>query len=887
MSITLPSGMLTIFFSDIEGSTPRWENAPSEMRRAMAHHDAVLDEVISAQGGVIFKHTGDGVGAVFTSPERAAEAALECQRQMQSDGWDGVERLKIRIGLHMGDCEPVRNDYFGPPVNRAARVMDIANGDQIAISGIVAGFLRNFDVHDMGEHQLKGIGTEHISLLQGDGLLADDRPLRSRVRSTSKPLPHQPHRLIGRDRELEEIAALLEAHRSVTMVGPGGVGKTRLSIDVGTRVSDQFPDGVAFCDLVPIADGAAVVDAVAEAVGARSQPGMTLAESIVNFLEDRKMLLIFDNCEHVASDVQALGHHILQTDGCRILATSREPIGLPAEQLYGVSPLDTAGAAVDLFVERAAERDHAFSPSAADLTVIAEICQRLDGVPLGIELAAAWVRMLSPAELLERLDDRFQVLRGGRSGGRHQTLRDTVLWSYEQLDEVQARLFDRLSVFAGGFSLDAVEAVCADDDLVHPSDVLDVLMALVDKSMVVSQRGVGHIRFGMLGTLRQFGQEQLDAGSESALFRKRHGHYFREFAIVQSALLISDKEAEVWELLDREWANLRAAFDSMLVVGEFEAAAEMLLPLGWFASMSMRFEAFVWVDDLATATDIMALPDAGSLWGMRALGAYFTVHPEALTLAEQGLAVDASDRFGYCRLAISAISLNNLHSAEVSDALTSAWLEHLTDDSPLASRMWAEGMRAFHLCSFGQMADAALPAQRLAALAARTDSATAHGVAHWAGGLVSAADDIGASSQQWKKGIDSARSLHAVHLVYHLIVGLILHFSAGRGEVKEVVAGCLDALEQANDQHYLAGTSHLFGVTAIALCRTGREGAGAQLLGAMEANGHFPRPNAIRAVDRALGEAAVAAKRPGRELSINEAAQMAMNELRAAAEDVA
>ena len=553
--------------------------------------------------------------------------------------------------------------------------------------------------------------------------------------------------------------------------------------------------------------------------------------------------------------------------------------------MYGLSPLDPDTAGIELFLERATERDHRFAPTESDLEHIRQICARLDGIPLGIELASAWVRVLSPSELVDRLQDRFRVLRGGRSGGRHQTLLDTVLWSYEQLTEPQARLFDRLSVFAGGFSLGAVEAVCADEEIVDSLEVLELMMTLVDKSMVQTVRGVGHVRFTLLGTLRQFGQEQLDASGDSDTYRKRHADYFGALAVSQASSMISPNEAEVWTLLDHEWANLRAALETGLATRDFDSVVELVLELGWYAALSMRFELFAWIDELFDEMDVDSHADASSLYGLRAVSAYFTVDSASADYANKGLEIDPVDPFGYCRLALSSVALNNELSAEHSAQLTTAWLEHVDDDSPVINRMLAEGMRTFHLCANEPSPEAAEHAQTLLDLASSSRSATASGLAAWAGGMVATFEGIEGGLAQWRAGLDKVQSLHQSHLVQDLIVGLILHFTVSHGDLDEVLASTLSALERANDNHYNAGTSHLFGVSAIALCRTGREDTAAKLLGAMVANGHSPRRNAARAVDKALGAGAEQAQALGAGLSINDAAALAMAELRASIMD--
>jgi predicted ATPase/class 3 adenylate cyclase len=869
----LPSGLLTFVFTDIEGSTSRWESGPDEMRRVLHRHDEILGQAISAGSGLIFKHTGDGVGAVFTSPQRAAAAAIEVQREIQKADWGPEGRLRVRIGIHVGEAEPERGDYYGPTVNRAARIMDVANGAQIATSRVVTELVSGFDIRPAGEHQLRGIGTERVFLLTADGLEQDPRPLRARVGSSAAQLPSPPHGIIGRDDEVATVRSLLADHRAVTVVGSGGVGKSRLVIEVGRSMQEGFGDGVVMCELAPVGDDDSVADAVAEALGARIQPGLDLEDSIANYLRHRDLLLVLDGCEHVIDSVRELVRRILAVDGPVVLATSREPIGLSGEQLYGLTPLDPATFGAALFAERAAERDAHFAARPGDDHLIREICAKVDGVPLAIELAAAWVRVLSLTQLSEQLEDRFRILRGGQHHGRQETLRDTIRWSYEQLDEREGQLFSRLSVFAGSFSLDAVEEVCS-ADLGSSLDLLDLVMALVDKSMVVTERGVGHIRFRMLGTLRQFGQEQLDAGGERDAVRHRHAAYFSDFAAAQAAAMFSAREPEVWDLLGRDWANIRSALETMLDDDDIDAAADLVVSLAWFAGFSMRFEALAWASELWPRIDDDH-PRAGALLGMRALEAYFTADGDSVLLANRGLELDEVDAEGLCRATLAAVYLNNVHSAQDSAALTESWLKHSGEGGP-ANRLWAEGFRTFHLCVHDPTPEAADHVDALLALAATNGSATTMTIARWAQGLVTAISDRDRAMASWDQGLDAARSLNARHLGVHLLVGLQLHFAASHGELESTLQRCRDALQTALDQHYLAGTSHLFGVTAIVLSRADHAETGARLLGAMQANGHLPRANALRAINQAFGPETDRHLAEGGGMSIDDAAGLAI-----------
>lgn len=877
----LPSGMLTVMFTDVEGSTTHWERHPSETRDAMAVHDQLLRDATAEYGGHMFKHTGDGMGFVFTSPDRAALAAVEVQRQLQRRDWGVLDRLKVRIGLHMGDIEPTGGDYFGPAINRAARIMDIANGDQIAASGVVAGFVTSVDTRRMGAHQLKGIGTEMIEIVSAPDLTLDDRPLRARVSQAVKPLPAPAHRLLGRDSELERASSLMAHHQYVTLLGPGGVGKTHLALELGRILQNRFADGAVLVELAPVSDPSAALEEIAESIGARMQPDMSLLESILNYLEDREILIILDNCEHLIESVNEFVELTAPFNEVRVMATSRERLGLRSEQVFVIEPLPPDGAAVDLFLERARERDLDFDPDDEAMAAIVDICSRLDGMPLAVELAAAWVRVLTPQQLRERLADRFAVLDRTRNRGHRQTLRETVQWSHDQLSDQQKQLFDRLSVFAGSFSFEAAIEVCG-DNTADSAELLDILMSLVDKSMISTDRGVGEIRFTMLETLRQFGTEQLEERDEQRTFEQAHARFFHELVRHQAGQMISSKEAEVWDQLDREWANIRTAFNTLMADGQHEAASELVLDLGWFAGMSLRTELLAWLNELHALPRFDLLSNAGSIMGLLAIYQYFTIDAASVANANRGLAYDFSDPYGYCRTALAADSLNNVHIAEDSDARTTAWLDSLTDESPDTSRLWALGMRVFHICSHAPSPVAAELHAEMERLASSSGSATARALTQWAGGMVASFESIDAALEAWRQGLDAARSVSDVHLLVHLIVGLELHFTASRGDLDTVLTRCLTTLEQAHDQHYLAGTSHLFGVSAIILARVERAETGARLLGSMVANGHIPRGNARRAIQEALGPDTTEAEEQGKRLSTNAAAALACDELRAA-----
>ncbi|HUO40319.1 MAG TPA: hypothetical protein VMU34_21810 [Mycobacterium sp.] len=476
MTAAAPSGVVTFLFTDVEGSTRRWEADAEGMREALAAHDEMLRTAIEAHGGFMFKHTGDGVCAAFASPKGAVDAAVAAQRALE---------LPVRMGLATGEAELRGGDYFGVALNRAARVMAAGHGGQILLADSTAVLVSGVDLVDLGPRRLRDLPTA-VGLFQvrAAGLRTEFPPLRA-LDASSGNLRAATTSFIGRESELDEVQAAVKAHRLVTLTGVGGVGKTRLALEVAARLVDEFPDGVWFFELAAVTDPAAIPDAVAAVLGITQQPGKTVSESVASALEGRLRLLVFDNCEHILDAAADLIEAILAHSATvRILATSREGLGVPDEQVWPVPSLDIGAgidsAAVSLFVERA----HGIAPGFSmvegkEAAAVIEICQRLDGIPLAIELAASRMASMTASEVRDRLDHRFRLLVGSRRGmERHQTLRHAVAWSYDLLDDTEKTVLDRCSVFAGGFDLQSACAVAGSDDLDEYA-ILEVLDALV------------------------------------------------------------------------------------------------------------------------------------------------------------------------------------------------------------------------------------------------------------------------------------------------------------------------------------------------------------------------------------------------------------------------
>jgi predicted ATPase len=616
---------VTFLFTDVEGSTRRWETDADAMRAALAAHDEVLRSAIEAHGGFMFKHTGDGVCAAFASPTGAVDAAVAAQRALE---------LPVRMGIATGEAELRGSDYFGAVLNRAARVMAAGHGGQILLADSTAGLLSGVDLIDLGPRRLRDLPTSvQVFQVQAEGLRTDFPPLRALDASPGNLRP-APTSFIGRESELDEVQAVVKAHRLVTLTGVGGVGKTRLALEVAAQLTDEFPDGVWFFELAAVTDRAAVPDAVAAVLGTTQQPGKTVTESVASALEGRSRLLLFDNCEHVRDAAADLVEEILAHSATvTILATGREGLGVSEEQLWRVPSLDvnsgTESAAVNLFVDRAQSVVSDFSlaqPGEADAVV--EICRRLDGIPLAIELAAARMASMTASEMRDRLDHRFRLLVGSRRGvERHHTLRHAVAWSYDLLDGTEKTVLDRCSVFAGGFDLQSACAVVGSDDLDEYA-ILEVLDALVRKSLLIADRSSGRTRFSMLETIRQFAEEQLAAHAEATEVRTAHAGYFagREADIM--SLWDSPRQRETCDWFTIELANLRTAFRWAADQGDLDVAATIATYVGLLGVNVENHEPISWAEELIEPARVADHPRLAFLYVIASL-CYTTGRVEA------------------------------------------------------------------------------------------------------------------------------------------------------------------------------------------------------------------------------------------------------------------
>jgi predicted ATPase/class 3 adenylate cyclase len=572
----LPSGTVTFFFTDIQGSTRLWEEHGDAMRAALARHDVILRESVELHCGAIVKSTGDGIHAVFVSAHDALDAALAAQRELSAEQWALPVPIKVRIGLHTGEAEHRDGDYYGTATNRAARLMSAAHGGQVLVSLTTEQLLSDqlpdgVTLIDLGAHRLRDLSRpERVFQVAHPEMVREFPALRS-LDAFSGNLPVQFTSFVGREDELVFVVNALRESRLVTLTGTGGVGKTRLALQAGAELLPQFEDGVWLCDLSATSDPELLGQVIVAMLGAQPRSGRSLLESACDYLAGRRALIILDNCEHVLDSAAAVAEEILRSaPDVRLLATSRELLGVSGERVVAVRSLGVASEpnvdaiaaceAVRLFVDRARATRSGFRLDPTNAVQVVEICRRLDGIPLALELAAARVTSMGPGEIAGLLDERFRLLTGGHRRGveRQQTLRATVEWSYALLGRRDRRVFDRLGVFAGSFDADAAAAVAGREEFAA-WDVRDALDDLVAKSMVILEDSTECTRFRLLETLRQYARERLDDAGVTEEHRRCHAEHYARFAEQAGQGLEGPAEVDWARRFDAELDNLRSA----------------------------------------------------------------------------------------------------------------------------------------------------------------------------------------------------------------------------------------------------------------------------------------------------------------------------------------
>ena len=735
--MAVPSGLVTLLFTDIEGSTRAWEAHPEEMKAALVRHDEMLRGQIEGVGGYVFKTVGDAFCASFQDAPVALSTAVGLQQRLAAEEWPAATPIRVRMALHSGQCEERGGDYFGPVVNRAARLEAVAYGGQLVVSRVTAELVQEWlpeqvTLRDLGDHRLKDLGrAERVFQVCCEGLPLEFPPLRSLDNpGLQHNLSEQVSSFVGRDREVHEVRRLLDDARMVTLAGPGGVGKTRLALQAAAESLDGSGDGVWFVDLAPIADPAVVAATVASVLWVREEAGRPVMESLVEALRDRKLLIVLDNCEHIVTAAATLAETLVRRCSRVVLmATSREPLGIGGEHVYRVpslgvpaadlvDPVALAGCeAVRLFVERAAQQKPGFSLDASNAAVIGRLCRRLDGIPFAIELAAARVRSLSVRDLEARLDKRFRLLTGGSRTALHrqQTLEALIDWSHDLLSPPEQAVLARLSVFAGGFDLAAAEAVCPGDE-VEDFEVLNVLDTLVDKSLVQADDTGDTVRYRLLETMREYAGAKLAERGDGERTRvsRAHRDYFLALAEEAAPNLHAAAAVEWTDRLDVELDNLRVALAECLNDPDAEPGLRLAAALHefWYA----RGYGVEGAEALRTHL-ARAEAQAPTIWRGRALAAaghltenYVGDYGAAVAMAEEALVIARQE--GDATLAAKSaivIAVTRTRGGDqqgclslVEEALPGARL--LTDSRPAAHLLVLQGMALYELGGDGRTA---------------------------------------------------------------------------------------------------------------------------------------------------------------------------------------
>lgn len=823
----MPNGIVTFLFTDIVGSSRLWERFPSDMGAALARHDAIIREAVQRNSGYIFKTVGDSFCIAFHTPGSAIRAAIEAQKALAAENWGAVGTIHVRMGVHAGAAEVRDNDYFGGALNRCARIEAAAHGGQILLSRRTVELLQDEPLEGvafkpLGAHRLRNLERpEYLCQIVTEGLSADFPPPRS-MEILPNNLPVQANSFIGREKEIRDIRRLLTQTRLLTLSGTGGTGKTRLALEIGAQLIQDFPDGVWLVELAPISQGERIAEAIASSMGVREEPGRPLRETLLHFFKSRDLLLILDNCEHLASDAASLVNGLLHAaPRLKIIATSRHSLGIAGETAYPVPPLSMLDLdleelrgediveklsqyeAVRLFIARAVAVRPDFTVTNANAPAVAEICSRLDGIPLAIELAAARVRLLSVEQIAERLENRFQLLRGGSPSAlpHQQTLQALIDWSYDLLSEAERVLFRRLSVFAGGRTLEAIEAVCATSEE-EKFEILDTLQQLVEKSLVTVERGAAdQPRYTLIESVWQYAREKLRDSGEWNQLRDRHLDYFRDFAEDCGRHLQGPEQSKWLEIFHLEQFNFHHAVEWAIESGRIEDGLRI------FASLERALEIR---GDLTMASEM-----AQQL--LQQTGENTSPATRARALNAAARLAWTMDRYKEARqFYIEAEALYREIGDEVSAAFTSTirafieWNEGHIED---AERRFREGLEAGRKFNHPVMTAAALS------------------------GLGNIAMEQGRPDEALRlkeEGLAIYRRL-GDHWVIGLILWGIARVALEQGDIARGRTAILEWLEIARALRNRWVLSYIFEIAAEAFLADGKPEQAARLLGAAEA----------------------------------------------------
>lgn len=647
---------VTFLFTDIEGSTRLWEAHPQAMKAALAAHDELTSAAVASRGGRVFKHTGDGIAAVFESAGSALEAATAIQQGLAGIEHPPIGALKVRAGVHAGEVEERDGDYFGVTVSRTARLMSTGHGGQTLVSRVTGELVADdgFRFRDLGEHRLRDLSRpERIFQLVVDGMTDEFPPLRT-LDHAAHNLPVLTTSFIGRGQELAEVSKLVRGARLVTITGVGGAGKTRVALHAAAEMAVAAPDGVWLVELAAVTVPELVDGAFVDALRVSQPSGTTARQALLEHLAPLTSLLVVDNCEHLIGPAAETIEDILaHTTDVKVIATSRELLGVPGEVSYGLRSMRLPAAeadpvairtsdAVQLFVERASAARPDFHLTAENLAPVLEICRRLDGMPLAIELATARLRSFSPAQIAEHLDQRFRLLTGGSRTAlpRQQTLTAAIDWSYRLLSDAERALFRRLSVFQGGFTFESVSAVCAGEGI-EEFDLFELLPGLVDKSLVqTDDTDQERVRYRLLETLRQFARERLDEEGTTDLWRARHARHFGVALQGFTVQATAGADAPMWRRrVGLELDNLRQAATWALGAGEADLALRVVVVLSrWFLGEGRWSEPADWLSQLMELDETLSEYGQAQLRQFRGAAHSYSDEPErAVSLFEDAV----------------------------------------------------------------------------------------------------------------------------------------------------------------------------------------------------------------------------------------------------------
>jgi predicted ATPase/class 3 adenylate cyclase/DNA-binding CsgD family transcriptional regulator len=849
VSVQPPLGTVTFLLTGIDDAARLWEQAAEEMPAAMAAHDKLMRSAIEQHGGYVFAQGVDGFSAAFASAVDAVNAAIEAQRALRTD--DCVA-FAVRMALHTGETGERDQQYAGADLSRAGRLIALAHGGQVLVSDAAEALLRTrVTLRPLGEHLLRGLrGRMPVFQLMAEGLAADFPVLRNADRVAGN-LPRQASSLVGREGEISDAGELLRSERLVTFTGVGGVGKTRLAIEVGAEVADDFDDGVWLVELAGVGDPQAVPAAIATVLGIPPQSDVPLIETVAETVAGRRMLLIVDNCEHVTDAAAGAIDAILGRGGhAKLLATSREALGVAAERIATVPPLATDGGiasdAVRLFAERARTARHNFELSDAQTAeAVTQICETVDGLPLGIELAAARMAAMSAVEVRDRLADRFRLLQRGSPGPERQlTLRHAVEWSYDLLTGDEQGLLRIASVFSGGFDLSTICSVLETSDDI---EVLHHLDSLVRKSLVVADHSADTTRYTLYETIRQFAEDQLAAAGGREQTRDAHAARFAERAVAEWARWDGPQWRGAVDWVELELANLRSAFRWSSDRGDIEVATDIAAHAALMGFSVQLFETLSWAEELleaAAKADVARLPRLYTAAGY----ACFAGRPEASRVnAHRATELETAGGYDPCEPGYSMFieALGQVYCGNLDRyvELTEEVARRYGDDRGYALASYVDGLQ-----SAGRVEEALALTERSVAVARDVGNPYWISYALWIAGMAFSRTDSRRALAAWDEGVAFVRE-HRVRFFEGFLArdAARLHTSDGEPEAALVLFGeAITAFHRAGNIPQLTIT--LASVPAL-FERLERFESAATLLGAMSAHPssfhHVPELNEI------------------------------------------